>query len=114
MYIGLGVALMLGCTVAAGFETSSRYIASDERAESGTYSTRKRYDNDSMILAAAYSRKCATSKGSCTIRKPQKVGSRCQCPGKDFGKDADKDSNKDSNKDSDNDSESKITGKVVR
>jgi hypothetical protein len=34
-----------------------------------------------LIIAATYSRKCATEFGTCTIDTPLPIGSRCSCDG---------------------------------
>jgi hypothetical protein len=76
-----------------GYAAATIYRAPDDSGKTATaeQSGRISIDEagskaDDLMIAQGYSRKCATPKGTCTLDRPQPVGSRCDCPGKGSGK----------------------------
>ena len=86
MKFNMGVVLGLAAVFLLGFV----FISNDRTPDPTTQAaladgnnglpTTREDDDPSLLVATAYSRKCATSEGTCTLEEPQKVGSRCECP----------------------------------
>jgi hypothetical protein len=78
--IGLATAFTLGYGVATWFNapTPSSYAAVPSDSSSAL-ANEAGDEAPNLIIAAGYSKRCATESGICTIDKPQKVGSRCRC-----------------------------------
>jgi len=84
---GLAISVLLGYAVAGSFQIPggpAEVVAPDRDNEFRTFESRSY--GPSLIVAQAYSTKCATSKGTCTLEEPREVGSRCECPGKGTGR----------------------------
>lgn len=79
IFSALGTALLIGYAVAGGYQMPNTPTELD--VPKRTYSD-SAVEAPGMILAQAYSTKCATSKGTCTLRRPQEVGTPCECNGK--------------------------------
>ncbi len=81
MLAGLGLAFCLGYAVAALEWNSSASVDAAATAEivepAGIAVPRT---GSSLMLAGAFSGKCSTRSGTCTIPRPQEVGSSCTCP----------------------------------
>ncbi len=74
---GLAAAFVLGYGIATWLETPTH---SSSTAAKSTSATRSHDDAPNLIIAGAYSRRCATASGICTLENPQQVGTRCSCP----------------------------------
>jgi hypothetical protein len=84
LYIsGIGVALVLGYVMAGTNQPKSKSTSTATLDKKPSDVSGGRSD---LIIAAAYSTKCATSRGICTLYTPQKLGTRCYCKGKGYGK----------------------------
>ena len=86
MVAAAGIALL-------GYAAATIYQAPDTLTDAATSKDAARISVDEvepkserLIIAQGYSTRCLTPTGSCTLKKPQPVGSRCECPGKGYGK----------------------------
>jgi hypothetical protein len=83
MYIsGLGIALVLGYVMAETTQPKSKSMSAAMLDKKPSDASSRGSD---LIIAAAYSTKCATSRGTCTLDTPKEVGAYCYCPGKGKG-----------------------------
>ena len=78
--LGLAVVFLLGFVLVSNYQTPEPTTAHAALADGANGPSTARKDDPSLMIAAAYSSKCATSEGTCTLDEPQKVGSRCECP----------------------------------
>jgi len=83
LYIsGLSIALVLGYVMA---ETNQPKSKSTSAATLDIKPSDVSSGRSDLIMAAAYSTTCATSRGTCTLNTPKEVGAPCYCPGKGRG-----------------------------
>ena len=74
---GLAAAFVLGYGIATWLQAPTPGSSTEAKSASAARS----HDNaPNLIIAGAYSRRCATASGICTIPSPKQVGTRCSCP----------------------------------
>ncbi len=76
-FSGLAAAFVLGYGIATWLQAP---IPGSTTAANSTSATQPHDKAPDLIIAGAYSKRCATASGICTIDEPQQVGSRCSCP----------------------------------
>lgn len=78
--IGLATVFIIGYSYATGLpesiQSSNAAIPQDSTNALANEASDEAHD---QIIATAYSKRCATASGICTLDKPQKVGARCSC-----------------------------------
>ena len=83
IFSALGAAMLIGYAVAGGYQMPN--TPTELGASKPTYSD-SAFRAPSLFIAQAYSTRCATSRGTCTLPRPQEVGTHCFCEGKGNGK----------------------------
>ena len=74
---GLTAAFVLGYGIATWLQAPTPGNSTAAKNTSATLS----HDNaPNLIIAGAYSKRCATATGICTMQNPLQVGTRCSCP----------------------------------
>jgi hypothetical protein len=79
---GLAAAFVLGYGIATWLQAPT---PGSSTAAKSTSATQSRDNAPNLIIAGAYSRRCATASGICTMPNPQQVGTRCSCPNGTYG-----------------------------
>lgn len=83
IFPGLAAVLLIGYAVAGSYQVPSESFEVKGPERTAPHSAS---EAASLIIAQAYSTRCATSRGTCTLPTPQEVGTRCYCDGKGTGK----------------------------
>ncbi|MEJ2309976.1 MAG: hypothetical protein P8Z78_11765 [Gammaproteobacteria bacterium] len=75
-----------------GYAAATIYVAPDEPGQTATAEQSGRISTgeagskaDDLMTAQGYSTRCATPNGTCTLDRPKRVGSLCECPGMGSG-----------------------------
>ena len=74
---GLAAAFVLGYGIATWLQAPTPGSSTVAKSASATQPLD---DSPNLNIAGAYSKRCATASGICTINAPQQVGSQCNCP----------------------------------
>ena len=75
---GLAVAFILGFGAATWLDAPTP--GSTTAAAKSTSAAQPHDNSPNLIIAGAYSKRCATATGICTMQNPLQVGTRCSCP----------------------------------